>query len=135
VNIYGTDHVLTSDEVFLEFSLTNPACADASAGCPFLLFGGSVNVPVAEEDVRIQPYLNWAYVSTTAPVLDMVSGTTCTVVIDLSWGATNDFIHDGDRGQGFRRAEASGTLTCAGREFLGGPASSSAELSRYMLLS
>jgi hypothetical protein len=134
VNIYGTDHVLTPDEVFLEISWYNPECLDPNAGCP-PPSGGSVGVSVAEEEVRIQPDLKWAYVSTTVPFVDVVSGSTCTLIIDLTWDATYDIIHDGDRGQGFRRAEAAGSLTCAGEELLGVPVESNAELSRYMLLS
>jgi hypothetical protein len=134
VNMAGFDHVRTSDEVFVEISRYNPECLDPNAGCP-PPSGGSVRMPVAEEDVRIQPDLNWAHVSTTVPFVDTVSGTTCTLIIDLTWAATIDFIHDGGKGQGFRRAEASGTLTCAGEELLGAPLESSAQLSRYMLLS
>jgi len=129
----GIDHVNTPDEVALEINRSNPACADPSAGCQFVLFSGFVRLPVAERDVRVQPNLYWAHVITTMPFVDNVSGTTCAATIDLSWRSTSEFFPEGDNGQGFRKADASGTVTCGGEEFTSGQVDSGAEISRFIL--
>lgn len=133
VSLQAVDRLKAADEVSLSISRVNPACADPEAGCPYVLFRGLVLAPVAEGDVRIQPNLNWARVATTITFVDTISGGSCPAMINVLWQATGDFAADGDNGQGFRKADASGTISCAGEEFIGGQVDSSAEISRFIL--
>jgi len=133
VSLQAVDRLKAPDEVSLSISRVNPACASPEAGCPYVLFSGSVLAPVAEQDVRVQPNLSWARVATTITFVDAISGGSCAATINMTWQATGAFAPDGDNGQGFRKADASGTITCGNQEFLGGQVDSGAEISRFIL--
>ena len=133
VSVVAIDHPTRPDEVTLEVNRSDPACRAPDAGCPYVLQRGYVVAPVAEGEVRIQPNLRWARVATTIPFVDDVSGTSCAATIHLTWRATSEFSPDGDGGVGFRKADAVGTVTCGGEEFLGGQVDGTAEISRFIL--
>jgi hypothetical protein len=98
-----------------------------------VLLRGFVRMPVVEGDVRIHPKLRWARAGTSITFVDEISGISCAAIIDFEWRATGQFVPQGEDGSGFRKADASGTVTCGGEEFLGGQLDSSAEISRFML--
>jgi hypothetical protein len=133
VQVTAIDRPTTSDTVALEVTRSDPACVDPDAGCPSVLLRGFVEVPVAEGEVRIQPQLRWARVAATITFVDEISGTSCAATIDLEWRATGHFVPDGEDGSGFRKADAAGTVTCGGEEFLGGQVDPGAEISRFIL--
>lgn len=135
VSVQAVDRPTRPDEVSLQVTRSDPACAAPDAGCPYVLLSGFVGVPVAEGDVRIQPKLRWARVATTITFVDEISGTSCAATIDLTWRATSEIHPEGEDGSGFRNADAAGPVTCGGEEFLGGQVDDSAEISRFILSS
>jgi len=140
VEVTGIDRPTTPNEVSLSISRVNPACSTPEAGCPYVLFSGDASGPVAEEDVRIQSNVQWARVATTITFVDQISGISCAAIVDITWRSTSEFFPDGNnppgaKAQGFRKANAAGTITCAGEEFLGGQVDSNAEIARFILAS
>jgi hypothetical protein len=133
VEVQAIDRPTGADQMSLEVNRSDPACAAPAAGCTYVLLAGYVSEPVAERDVRIQPNVRWARVATTITFVDDISGTSCAATINLIWRATGPFAPDGADGSGFRQADAAGTVTCAGEEFLGGQVGGSAEISRFIL--
>jgi hypothetical protein len=135
VEVVGIDYPTAPDEVTLQITRSNPACADPTAGCPYVLISGFVRAQVAGGDVRIQPNLRWARVATTITFMNEISGTSCSALVDLTWHSTSAFFPDGDNDQGFRQADAAGTVTCAGEEFLRGQVDTVADIARFILSS
>jgi hypothetical protein len=135
VEVVGIDSPTASDEVTLQITRSNPACADPTAGCPYLLISGFVRAQVAEGDVRIQPNLRWARVATTITFVNEIAGTSCAAHINLTWAATSEFFPDGDNDQGLRWADAAGSVSCGGEEFLCGQVDANADIARYILSS
>ena len=132
VSVTAIDRPTTQDVLSVQIVKSNPACADPSAECDYILVSGFFQAPIAEPHIRIQHNLYWARAGASVEFLDEVSGNTLIARIDLDWTSTGDFAPEFDDGSGFRRAVAEGSIRLAGEELLGRQ-SDHAEIARFIL--